>query len=537
MGISTAGALIGGLALFLWGISRCSKELTAYLGDQIRFFIGRFKSRPILGLLLGLFSACGLQSSIAVFVILINLADAGLIHVFLAQMIMFGADVGVTATVQILALRLNQYALFLIAAGVLIGYLSRGKGVGLASNLVVSLGLIFLGLFLVSNAVGQLKEDPLFLEIIRRVIGNPFASVLLSMLLCIILSSSAGTIGMTFPLLSHGIIPFEAALPVVVGANMGSAVIALMHSRGRKTEARRLGLLHFSSKFATGFVFFAMIPFLSTSMMNLFADPIRAVAMTHTLYNLTLLVLFVPPTTLLLKLAEKIIPTRGEELGEGAPHFLSSEVPESAGQAIGEATREIGRMGDLVLSQYDIAVEALKENRRDLLELVRSKDDAIDHLQTALASYITRIPASKLSQEQYHRVMTLLFVTFTLESIGDEIDRNISAILAKRSRGGYYFSDEGYAELLGFAASVRLNLKDTLYAFNGSDPALARQVLAAVEATTDEGMSLRRRHIARLQEGTALSQETTSIHVDLLDGLNNVSIEAGYVARSVLGDI
>ncbi|MGH7319179.1 MAG: Na/Pi cotransporter family protein [Candidatus Rokuibacteriota bacterium] len=515
--------LFGGMALLLYGMQLAGEGLQRAAGARLRQILTHLTGNRISALLTGAGVTALVQSSTATTVMLIGFVQAGLLSLHQAMGIILGADVGTTFTVQLLAFKIYDYALLLVGLGFsVLLFAKRGllKDLGQA---VLGFGLIFLGLKLMIEGMEPLKASPLVAQALLAFAESPILGITAAAGFSAIVHSSAATIGLAIALASHGLLPLAGAVPLVLGANIGTCATALAASVGSSTEARRVAVAHIGFKLlGVAVVLPVLEPFVSLAAASA-ADPARQIANAHTFFNVGISLLFLPFPGLAARLITAMVPDRPEEETRFRTRYLDDRFADQPSLAIGQATREALRMGDIVQGMFRDAAEVFRSGSQELLGDVERRDDQVDYLEREIKLYLTRLGKETMTQDLSQREIALLGFIGNMENIGDIIDKNLMDLARKKLYQGRRFSEPGEAELMDFHGQVSKNLERAIVAFASSDRGLAREVLEQRAVIRQRERELRQSHLDRLRAGLAESVETSEIHLDVLTNLKRIN--------------
>lgn len=525
--------LLGGTALLLYGVRLVGEGLQRAAGSRLRHILQSLSGDRFRGLLVGAGVTAVLQSSSATTVMLVGFASAGLLSLRQTIGVILGADIGTTVTVQLIAFDLTAYAPLIIFAGWLLGAIGRGW-VGYSGRAVLGFGLIFLGIRLIAEGTAPLHGNDLFHQVMAALIDQRLVLLVIAAVFTALVHSSAAVIGIAISLAATGLVPIEGAIPVILGANVGTAATALLASATGNVEARRVAVAHAAFKVAGAAVFLPLMDPFASFVAGLTPDDVpRQVANAHTIFNVALAVLFLPLATPAADLITRLIPDRGQDR-EGAI-YLDPRALDTPAVALGQAVREVLRMADLVVASLKDSLRVLERDDATLMDQVRRRDDQIDRLEEDVKKYLTQMREQSLTPEQAERETGLLFVVVDLEAIGDVIDKQLMELAEKKIRGHHRFSEQGAREIADLHAKVTENLELAIAALASGDASIAEKVLRHKSRISELERRYRRSHMDRLHAGLRESVDTSSIHLDVLLGLRQVNSFATAIAYAVLG--
>lgn len=526
-------SLFGGVMLILYGMRLAGDGLQRAVGAKLRNFLLTATSNRIKSLGVGAVITALFQSSSATTVLLVGFVGGGLMTLSQTMGVILGADIGTTVTVQIIAFKVYDYSIVLVGVGALMRFIGTRSAVKDAGLVVLGFGFVFFALKVLVETFEPLAANPLVAEALSGVGGDPFAGIIISALITALLHSSAATLGIAITAAHSGIIPIDAAVPVVLGANIGTCASAIISSLGASVDARRVALAHVLFKVAGVAI---VLPFLGyfTDLVGMTAgDTARQVANAHTLFNIAIALVFLPFTGPFTRLVSVLLPARAGEVKFG-PKYLDPIVLSSPSLALVQASRESMRTADLVHEMLKKSIIPFEKNDMDLVDELEELDNDIDFLDRETKLYLTRLSREGLSDGQARREIEVILFSDNMESIGDVIDKNLMELARKRIAGGLKFSRQGMDEIKSLHAKLLENFELAAAAFAGSDPELARRLANHKAKFSEEERRLRQAHIERLHLGLKESIDTSSIHLDILTNLKRINSYITNVAYPIL---
>jgi len=525
----TIAGLVGGLCLFLFGLYYGSKGLRRLAGKRLRALLFSLTSNRLLGALVGAGVTVVFQSSGATTALLVGMASAGILGLGQALGVILGADLGTTLTVQVLAFRLFDYALLVAAGGFLLMLaVRRLRNLGQA---VFGFGLVFFSLGLVFAAAEPLRYLPETAAAVAAVGRTPWLGLLAAIVLTALVRSSAATVGLVVGLSFSGLLDIRAALPFILGANIGTSFVAVLASWRGGVEARRIAVGHVLFKVTIVAVCLPLLPWLVRLVEATATGVPRQIANAHTLVNLFALGLFLPLLTPYRRLLETLVrPRRGERFG---PRYLDPRAVDTPELAVAQATRELLRMGDRVQRMYLRAIDVFtsrdKEGRRELV----AADDQVDELETGINAFLARIAQEETTADLSRRTLALFHATDALENIGDIVSKSLMVYVQKSIEQGLAFSDEGVADLRAFHAEVGENLATALACVATWNTDLAARLARCKEWGNARQRELKNRHLARLGTGLKEALDTSAVHLDFVADLERINFHCSQIGEAV----
>ena len=529
--------LLGGLSLFLFGLRLGGEHLQSIAGNRLRYIISRLISNRFKGVAVGALSTVTLQSSSATTVMLVSFASVGLITLLQSMSIILGANIGTTVTVQLIAFRVSDYALLIITIGFLLTLLSkesRGHRIG---GIILAFGLIFFGMKVMSDSVAPLRHYPQVTDALLSVGENPLLGILLATVFTGIVQSSAATLGLVLSLSFQGLMSLESAIPLVLGANVGTCVTALLASIGAKATGKRVALGHILFNLFGVALFYPFIGPVADLIARTSGEVPRQIANIHAFFNVGMAIFFVPFIRPYAAMISALLPKKELPAREFAPKYLEETLLETPDLALGQSTREILRMADIVFEMVKKTMNVYKDNDEQLRRDLVKKDNRVDLLEERITQYLTRLSQKELTSEQVEKEIALLFITSELEQIGDLVSKNLMVYAERKIAQPFYFSDEGFDEITQFHSEVVTTLQMAINAFAAWDNNLSQKIIERRKRLSLEQNRLHRAHIDRLHQGLKESLDTTTVHMDLIGDLHQINLHSSKIAYAILGKV
>jgi phosphate:Na+ symporter len=525
--------LLGGVAIFLHGLALAREGLQIVAGDKLRQILFALSSNRVVGLVSGAVVTTIVQSSTAVTVMLVGFAASSLMTLTQAMAVVLGADIGTTVTVQLIAFRLSSYALAIVAGGFAIRFFSRKRRARFAGEAILGFGLLFYGMKLMGDATLPLRSSPLFGELLEHLSTTPFAGLAAGAVATVLMQGSAPTIGVLIAMASAGSMSLSAAMPLVLGANIGTTLTPMIAAAGHPAAGKRVAVAHAVFKLVGVAAFLPVIGWFTRLSERTAPDVARQIANAHTLFNVFTAFAFLPFVGVGARLVSRFYVPEGEKERFG-PRYLDPRAIESPALAFGNAQREFLRMADIVADMVKDCMGPFERNDLDLASDIEARDDKVDILNREIRFYLARLGQEAMTPEQSERQMELISLSNDVENVGDLVNRNILALARKKVAHGLAFSREGWTEIRDFHGKVCENIDLALVAFSTSDEEIARKVLRHREKLVDIEGELKEKHIARLNQGLRESLETSSMHLDLLAYLRRINGYVGNLAAAVV---
>lgn len=533
--------LASGLSLFLYGMQRSEKGLKLLAGERTRHLVDVITRNRVVGMFAGLVLTFGTQSSSATTVMLVGFATAGLITLSQSIGVLLGTAMGTTVTVQLFAWKVTRIAPVLISVGFLLYATGRGTRRRRAGQLILGFGLVFLGMTFMGEAVEPLRDSALFAQFLRAV-DSRVGLLLLSAVFTAIVQSSAATIAVVIALAGAStgadgaILTVEKAVPLILGANIGTSATALIASIGSNGAGRQVAWAHAVYKTVAAVAALPLTGLLvQVGQMSAPGRVAAQIANIHTAYNVAAAVVFLPLTGLLARSVAAVVKDKPEKREGYQLRFIDRDFTEHPYLALAQAGKEIVRMSGVVTGMLEKTWEALVSRDANMPGEIKKEDDKVDFLHEHISPYLTAVSEDEMHPEETRRQTMLLAITSELELVGDVISKDICGSVSQLLRDNLSFSDEGMRDMRLFYERVRVNLYSATNAFAGGDRERALQVVKEKEAVDALQEQLRSKHFERLKAGLPESLETTTIHLDIMEDLRRINSHAARICAIMRG--
>lgn len=516
-------ALLGGSALLVYVVEELSKNVQFLAGSRFRGWVNELAKNRLSGMLLGTVLSLLLSSSSVVTVMLVGLANAELLSLAQVFSVSLGASIGTTFIAQVFAFRIAEYALLLVAIGVIMNSFSESDRFFHLGRSLLYLGLMFYAMTIVRDAGIQLENDELFKFIINYFKDRPIVSLFIAAGFTALMRSSAATIAFVMSLMAarHGTI--HEAVPWVLGANLGTSATAYFASINGGVLGKQAALGQLLCKVVGIAIAFPIMGYLC-DMANYLApgDVSRQIAHSHTLFNVFVAIIFFPFIGVGVKLVRWMIPDR-DNAGSFRFLYLDPRSLNTPELALAQAQRELLRLSDAVEQMVERSILLFNTGSTRELESIKAMDQVVDFLNKGIKLYLTKLSQNEMTPRQVQHEFEILLRTNDLENIGDIVDKNILELVRKNIKKGYTFSREGWAEITSFHQKVVEILRISTAYFNTRDRAIFSKVLVLHQEIEDLMIDLSEQHVQRLHRGVKETLSTTSVHLDLLGYLLRIA--------------
>jgi len=479
--------LLGGLALFLFGMEQMTDALKSVAGHSLQTMLARMTTNRFKAVLAGAGITAIIQSSSVTTVLVVGFISAGLMNLTQGIGIILGADIGTTITAQIIAFKITHYALVLVAIGFAMLFTVKVEKIKLYGTIIMGLGLVFFGMDLMSSATAPLRTYAPFIGLMQGM-SNPLSGILLGTLFTALIQSSSAAIGVIIVLASQGFISLDAGIALTFGANIGTCVTAILASIGKPKEAVRAGLVHVLFKVIGVGLWFFFIPqfadivrILSPQVTDLeginrlAAETPRQIANAHTLFNVVNTLLFIGFTTPMAKLAHRLVPDTKEKYHPSAS-YLNPILLQTPDLAFDLVRMELGRQGSAVVRMVQAVHNTVITGRADDLERLKQMDNDVDTLHGALVTYLGRLSQESLTQQQSERLHDYMSAANYIENIGDVIETNLVDVGQARLRHNIQISATTQEVFRPLTNKITWAVEKSIEALVSADRATAEEV-------------------------------------------------------------
>jgi phosphate:Na+ symporter len=526
--------LLAAIALLVWGTQFVRTGILRLLGERLRSLLQASMDHRAKALVAGTVVASLVQSSTATCLIVASFVAKGLVATAAGLAVMLGADVGTALMVVVLSFDLSWLSPLLIFAGVVMFVAREKTTIGRTGRVLLGLGLIILALELIVQATRPLTESPAVRALLADLPSDVLLDLTVGAVLAVLSYSSLAIVLLTATLAGSGIVPVSVALGLVLGANIGSGLLAVLTTANASIETRRLPVGNLLFKVAGAAL---VIPWLAQLLAVLQAhlpEVQQQVVAFHLLFNLALALLFigtVGPTARLLERGLRSATTAADAL---RPRHLDPMALATPSLAISCAAREALHQADVVETMLRGMLPVIRNNDLELAKQLRELDDHVDRLYTDIKLYLTQVSRDALSERESRRWADILSFTINLEQIGDIIERVLQDIEDKKIRKNLSFSEAGLAEITHLHERLLANLRLGMSVFLDGHARDARKLLEEKARFRDLERGYSASHIARLRDNTPQSVETSSLHLDLISDLRRINSHICSIAYPIL---
>ena len=542
---SIALALLGGLGLFLFGMKTMSDAIEKTAGAKLRPILEKFTSNKFLGLIVGAVFTALVQSSSACTSMVVSFVDSGLMTLYQAVGVIFGANIGTTITSQLVSFDLEQFAPIFLGIGVIMYMFIKKEKVNRFGEIIIGFGVLFLGISLMGSAVEPLKTDPGVQQLFAS-LSNPFIAFLIGWVVTGIIQSSSVTVSIIVVLASKGMFNnnLTICLFIILGCNMGACMTALLTSLSGNKDAKRAAMIHFLFNLVGSTIMFILLTFFGGWIQNLLYNVISKgaghegnyIANSHTLFKVFQVIVILPFSSLLVKATYLIVPGEDKsKVGYGDSfklQFIGNTKIFNPATAVVSAQNEIERMGSLASDNLNRAMNALITMDEETIKDVWEVEKNIDFLSHEITDYLVRLTQTTMPIEDLKSIGGLFHVVNDIERIGDHATNIVEAAQTKKDRG-ISFSKAAMKELTDMMDAVNQNIQYCLEMFVTRNDDHLKQIEELEDKVDQMERDIQDSHISRMTKGEC-SPEAGIIFNDIITGLERVCDHATNIAFATL---
>ena len=537
--------LLGGLGMFLYGMEMMSDGMKMTAGDSMRSILEKLTSNRYIAVFIGAFVTMVIQSSSATTVMLVSFVNSGLLGFTQALGVVLGSNIGSTVTAQIVAFKITDYALLLIAAGSIMSLFAKKDTVKHLGFVILGFGLLFYGMKVMSDTMKPLRSDPTFNSILTS-FENPFLGILAGAIFTALVQSSSATTGIVITLASGGSITLEAGIPLIFGANIGTCITALLAGLNASRDAKRVAIGHVTFNVIGVLLFCFWIPTFADFVSQTSDNIPRQIANAHTIFNIVATVIFIPFTPFISRTIINYFPDKEEKRNIEKPAILNLDenVLNQPAAAINSAQAEIsgvvGLMERVIGSLVRPFIEESKEMQDienpdiDLKTGLHQRIEKISFLNENISNYLINVSRKDLTVKQSHEVFSLVTAVNYLSSINNTVKLRFDSLVFKKEGLNEHFSDDGQEEIFMYHSKLLKQVKRLNKFFSKYDRAKAAKIMEKGEQYRDLEEKYRLEHFKRVSGDVAESVATHEIHIELMDMLKQINTLIELIASSLL---
>ncbi|WP_341913234.1 Na/Pi cotransporter family protein [Polaromonas sp. YR568] len=527
--------LLAAIALLVWGTHLVRTGILRVFGANLRHVLSRSAGNRFTAALSGLGVTALVQSSTATALIVSSFVGQGLIALPLALAVMLGADIGTSLMAVVFSFDLSWLSPLFIFSGVVLFISRQTTNVGRFGRVLIGLGLMLLALRLVTDSTAVLTSNAAVKALLGTLSSDLLLEITVGAVLAVVSYSSLAIVLLTATLAASSVIPLDVALGLVLGANLGSGLLAVLTTARSAIEVRQVPLGNFLFKLLGVAAAAPLVGLWLRHVRPFLGEAATTVVLFHLMFNVLVGLVFITLTQVVARWVEKLLPrpVKGGATG-GRPHHLDPSALTTPSLAISCAAREALHQADVVESMLIGMLEVMRRNDLRLAEDLRKMDDTVDELYSAIKYYLTKISREALGEEESRRWTDIISFTINMEQIGDIIERILIDIEDKKIKPGRNFSEAGMAEICELHQRLLDNLRLGMSVFLNGNVRDAKKLLEEKARFRDLERAYANTHLGRLSDNTVQSIETSSLHIDLISDLKRINSHICSIAYPIL---
>ena len=514
--------LLGGLALFLYGMNGMSDALQKTAGDKMKKILSFLTKNPIMGALAGALVTAVLQSSSATTVMVIGFVSAGLMSLPQAISVIFGANIGTTMTAQLMAFKISDYIYPLIFIGFMMNFVCKKEQLKNIGLVIFSFGILFEGIEIMGGVMKPLAGSPIFVDLMGKVSSIPVLGVVLGAVMTLVVQSSSATIAVLQNFASQAgpdgvtsVIGLTGAIPILLGDNIGTTITALLASIGQTKDAKRTALAHCIFNISGCFLFIwfvkpyaALIQYISPKGPEI-AVISRQIANAHTLFNITMTVIWVPLIWLMVKIVMKIIPDGQKKVYSNAePQFLDSKLVSQPTAALQLVVKEVARCIELVSDNLKELIAVSTESDSEKIKAVIQNSEDTRKLYERITEYLSELFASGgLTEEQANQTAGIMYILSDVDRMS-ALCREVCLSLKDKEEKKYKYSKDAMRDMRHSLQLIQEMFTKAVQMMVTGNTEAAKDILQQKEKILDLGIKMRKSHVERVGEGKCKAKLT-----------------------------
>lgn len=539
--------LLGGLAIFIFGMNMMSESLQKAAGEKMKKILGILTVNPVMGVLAGTIATAVMQSSSATTVMVIGFVSAGLMTLKQGISVILGANIGTTMTAQLLAFNISDYIFVIIFVGFIVSFVFKSEKIKSIGQTIFAFGLLFEGIQIMSSVMKPLAASPVFVNMIDHVSGMPVLGVLVGTLMTLVVQSSSATIAVLQNFAAQAgpdgvssIIGLAGAIPVLLGDNIGTTITALLACIGQSRDAKRTALAHCTFNITGAFLFIWFVkPYAHFIQAISTKGPeveviARQIANAHTIFNITMTLIWLPLIWLLVKIVVKILPYKEKNSKQKeVPVFLDPRLISQPAAAMEMVAREILRCSGMVEQMIHRLNHAIERQDLRRVDSILRQAVVVRKLYDNIVSYLSSLFSSgSMTEEQATQTAGMMYILSDIErtdALCTEATESLQSILEKKHK----LSPEAVEDLcrgLQIIEDMYQNVLEVIRTGNGED---ARKIVHKKDNVLDLTLRLRKNHMKRVKQG-ACDAEMTSDFTRILHSFDRIGNSCANIADAAL---
>lgn len=537
MNASIILSMAGGLGLFLFGMRLMSDSIEKVAGARLRHILEIFTTNRFTGMLVGIVFTGIIQSSSACTAMVVSFVNAGLMNMYQAAGVIFGANIGTTVTSLLVSFNLSAYAPVFLLTGVLIAMFIKREKVKKFGDIIIGFGILFLGISTMSTAMAGMKDVPEIVNLLAS-LKNPFMATIVGLALTSVIQSSSVTVSIALLLANQDLLSLHITLYIILGCNIGACSTALLTSLAGKKDAKRTALIHFWFNVIGTVILYIVLFVAEEPVMKMIwaisSDNGRFVANAHILIKVFQVIVLFPFAKWIVKLACACVPGEDKKVGYRESYqlkYIGDKVVFNPATAVVEVVKELDRMASLASENLNRAMNALITLDEEDIGEVYEVEKNIDFLSHAITDYLVKINQTTLPIEDLKSIGALFHVVNDIERIGDHAE-NVADTARQRRENGLSFSKDAQKEMGEMLDMVNRLIQYSIDMFVKGDETHMEEIKNLEDMVDEKERTLQKFHIQRLTRGEC-TPEAGMMFSDIVSGLERVADHAINIAFAV----
>ena len=535
-------SLLGGIGVFLYGMKLMGDSLEMVAGNEIKRMFAKISDNKIIGVGIGAVTTAVVQSSAAVTVMAIGFVNSGLMSLIQAAAIVFGANIGTTSTALIVALGVGGLAdvkltvIFAALAGVgaMTIMFSKKDKVKKIGGIITGLGMIFVGLSVMTDSMSIFSESPKIVEFLAK-ISNPALLLLFGIAFTALIQSSSAVSGIVVTMSVAGLLSFDQGLYIILGSNIGTCITSLIASIGTNTNAKRTAVIHLMFN-VIGVLIFGLVSIsgVFSKMFMPINNPAMRIALLHTFFNVVTTIILLPFMNLLVKLVSKMVPEKHKDEKTDEPHlyYLEERLLRTPPVAVAQMKNEVINMAEIAKTNFDVCVDAVMRAKvSDVIEDVQRNENTLNFLNREMAKYLVKLSQVDLSEEDKQLIGTTYHTISDIERIGDYAE-NISEYAEKLENDGVAFSEGAIKEIGTLKDTINNLYNFVMKTYKEATIDYIADVNYYEESVDKLKEEMSEHHIERMNNGTC-TPEVGALYLSLASNAERVADHMTNIAFAV----
>ncbi len=535
-------SLLGGIGVFLYGMKLMGDSLEMVAGNEIKRMFAKISDNKIIGVGIGAVTTAVVQSSAAVTVMAIGFVNSGLMSLIQAAAIVFGANIGTTSTALIVALGVGGLAdvkltvIFAALAGVgaMTIMFSKKDKVKKIGGIITGLGMIFVGLSVMTDSMSIFSESPKIVEFLAK-ISNPALLLLFGIAFTALIQSSSAVSGIVVTMSVAGLLGFDQGLYIILGSNIGTCITSLIASIGTSTNAKRTAVIHLMFN-VIGVLIFGLVSIsgVFSKMFMPINNPAMRIALLHTFFNVVTTIILLPFMNLLVKLVSKMVPEKHKDEKKDEPHlyYLEERLLRTPPVAVAQMKNEVINMAEIAKNNFDVCVDAVMRAKvSDVIEDVQRNENTLNFLNREMAKYLVKLSQVDLSEEDKQLIGTTYHTISDIERIGDYAE-NISEYAEKLENDGVAFSEGAIKEIGTLKDTINNLYNFVMKTYKEATIDYIADVNYYEESVDKLKEDMSEHHIERMNNGTC-TPEVGALYLSLASNAERVADHMTNIAFAV----